>query len=107
LRKSIPELVVEFIDLTNQYIKREIRSTIESALVKPVQKLGFSLAVSIVAATLFSLSFIFLAVGLFQLLALVIGVTWIAYLIVAGGLFLAGLLLALVKKVTSREPKEK
>jgi hypothetical protein len=107
LKKSIPELVVEFVDLTNAYIKREIQSTIESALVKPMQKLGFSLAVAIVSATLFSLAFIFLAVGLFQLLAEIIGVAWIAYLVVAGGFFLAGLLLVLVRKLTGREPAEK
>ena len=42
------------------------------------------------ASTLFALAAIFLAVGAFQLLAEIVGATWIAYLIIGGILIVAG-----------------
>ncbi len=95
-KKSFSELIIELIELTQTFFRQELKSTIDNIVVGPLKKVGFWLALTLVAATLFSLALIFLAVGAFQLLATLVGATWMAYLIIGVVLFLvAGLLLIL------------
>lgn len=88
--KSVSELTAELLDLTSAYARQEIKATIESGVVRPLRKLGRWLALATVASTLFALASIFIAIGAFQLLATLVGATWIAYLIIGGLLFLGG-----------------
>lgn len=98
--KSVSELTTELIDLTNGYVRQEIRATVDGSVVRPLKRAGRWLALVTVASTLFALASIFLAVGAFQLLATIVGATWIAYLIIGGILLLAGagLAAALMRK---------
>lgn len=90
-KKTISQLIVELIELTNAYIRQELRKTFDSSLARPAKKLGRWMGLAAVASTLFALAAIFIAVGAFQLLAELVGAAWIAYLIIGGILFLAGL----------------
>ncbi len=96
-KKSATGLFVELVDLISRYLRQEVKSTIESLIVGPMKKIGFWVALTIVAATFFSLAIIFLAVGAFQLLATLVGATWIAYLIVGLILFLGGVVLLVLR----------
>ncbi|KKL20654.1 hypothetical protein LCGC14_2453290 [marine sediment metagenome] len=78
-------------------MRQEIKSAIESLIVGPAKKVGFWMALTIVAATFFSLAIIFLAVGAFQLLATLVGAAWIAYLIIGSILFVGGVILLLLR----------
>lgn len=96
--KSLIELLIELFDLINSYFKQELRASVRSGLIKPAQRLGIWMGLTIVASTLFGLAAIFLAVGSFQLLARLVGAAWIAYFIVGGALLLAGILLIALKR---------
>ncbi len=98
--KSVSELTAELIDLTNGYVRQEINAIVAGSVIRPLKRLGRWLALVTVASTLFALASIFLAVGAFQLLATVVGATWIAYLIIGGILLLggAGFAAALMRK---------
>lgn len=92
--ESVLDLLFELIDLSRRYARQEIQVVIERALLSPARRLGLLLAFTIVAATLFALSSIFLAVGAFQLLARLVGAAWIAYLIVGFMLLAVAIILA-------------
>lgn len=96
-KKSFSELIVELIELTQTFFRQELKSTIDNIVVGPLKKVGFWLALTLVTATLFSLALIFLAVGAFQLLATLVGATWIAYLIIGAVLFLVAVLLLILR----------
>ncbi len=95
--KAATGLLIELIDLVKRYLSQEIKSAVESLIVGPVKKVGFWSALTLVAATFFSLAILFLAVGAFQLLATLVGATWIAYLIIGALLFVGGVIVLLMR----------
>lgn len=98
--KSVAALFLELVDLFRQYIEQEVRAVIDRAIISPGRRLGFWLGFTIVGATLFALAAIFLSVGLFQLLATLVGAAWIAYLIIGVVLLIgAGILMMLARKL--------
>ena len=90
-KKSVSELIAELSELTSGYIRQEIKSTVEHSVARPLRNAGRWVALALAASTLITLAAIFLAVGAFQLLAEIVGATWIAYLIIGGVLLVAGL----------------
>jgi hypothetical protein len=103
--KSISELIVELLDLTNRYIRQEIGRTIEDSVARPLRRAGKWLALAIIASTLFAVAIIFIAVATFQLLAIIVGATWVAYLIIGGILLLSGIAVVVwgVASTTSKD----
>ena len=89
-KKSVSELIAELFELTSDYIRQEIKSTVEHSVARPLRNAGRWVALALGASTLLALAAIFLAVGAFQLLAEIVGAAWIAYLIVGGVLLAAG-----------------
>ncbi len=90
-KKPVSELITELLELTVGYIRQEIKSTIEHSVARPLRSAGRWAALALAASTLFALAAIFLAVGAFQLLAEIVGATWIAYLVIGGILLVAGI----------------
>ncbi len=91
-KKSVSTLVAELLELSSGFLRQELRATINLAVVRPLKSVGKWLALAVAASTLFSLALIFLAIGAFQLLAELLGATWIAYLIIGAGLLLIGVI---------------
>ncbi len=90
-KKSISELIGELLELASGYFRQETRSIVENSIARPLRKAGRWVALALVASTLFALAVIFLTVGAFQLLAELVGATWIAYLIIGGVLLVLGI----------------
>lgn len=80
--KSLIELITELVDMVNRFIREQAHDTLQKAIIQPLQKLGLTLAFTIVAAMLIAIALIFVAVGCFLLLAGAIGYPW-AYLLIA------------------------
>ena len=95
--ESVSDLIVELVDLATRYARQEIQSIIDGAVVGPIKKAGFWAGFSAAAGALCALALIFLAVGFFQLLAEVVGATWIAYLIIGGALSLLAIIVLLIR----------
>ena len=89
-RKSVSELIAELLELTSGYARQEIKNTVEHSIARPLRSAGRWAALALATSTLFALAAIFLAVGAFQLLAIIVGATWIAYLVIGGILLAAG-----------------
>ncbi len=89
-KKSVSELFAELLELTSGYVRQEVKNTVEHSIARPLRSAGRWAALALAASTLFALAAIFLAVGAFQLLAEIVGATWIAYLIIGGILIVAG-----------------
>lgn len=96
--RSVIELVLELIDLTAQYLRQQAREIVEGAVIEPAKRIGAWLAFTIVASTLFALAAVFLSVGLFQLLARLVGAAWIAYLIIGAVLTLCAITLIFIRQ---------
>ena len=105
--ESLADLIADFVDLSSQYIRQETQAIVDKAVISPARRLGFWLAFTIVAATLFALAAIFLSVGAFQLLAALVGAPWIAYLIIGSLLLLAGASLLVLRQKLGENSGEK
>lgn len=81
-QKSLPELVAEFFDMLARYVREQASDAVQKSVVQPLQKLGGYLGIGIVGATLVAIGAIFIAIGLFELLAALVGSSWAAFLIV-------------------------
>ena len=104
-KKSLSVLIAELLELASRYIRQEIKGTVEEAVARPIRNAGKWAALALAASSLFTLAAIFLAVGAFQLLAEIVGATWIAYLII-GGLLLAGGIATAASMRLGKEPDE-
>lgn len=88
-KEGLGHQVVDFVDLTNAYLRQEIKKTVEGSILTPFARFGRWFALVILAAGLLVLALVFIAIGIFQLLATVVEATWIIYLMI-GAIFLAG-----------------
>ena len=100
--KSVIELVLELIDLTAQYLRQQAREIVKGAVIEPAKRIGAWLAFTLVASTLFALAAVFLSVGLFQLLARLVGAVWLAYLIIGAVLALGAVTLIFIRQALMR-----
>lgn len=92
--KSLIELLIELIDLSARYIRRQVELTVEKGVSSPIKRAGFRAATAVLAATIIGTALIFVALGLFLLLVKLVGDAWLAFLIVGVILLIAGLLIA-------------
>lgn len=90
-------MFIELVQLVNRFLRQQLQETIDQSVARPIRNAGRSAALAILAAGITVLAIIFLAVGLFQLLASMVGAAWIAYLIVGGTLALVAAVLMLVR----------
>ncbi len=81
-KSSLLKSIVDLIELLIAYLRQELKSAVDDSLTRPLKRAGRKAGLAIVAGVLMSIASIFIAVGLFQLLAVLVGATWIAYLII-------------------------
>lgn len=93
--KSLIELITELVDMVNRFVREQARTTLRTAIIQPLQRLGLNLALTIVAAMLIAIALIFVAVGCFLLLAGAIGYPFAYLAIAAAYLLVAAVLVGL------------
>ena len=93
--KTLIQLFTELIELGVTYLRQQLKSIVGSSVAEPLRRAGVAAATAMLAATVFGLAVIFIAVGLFLLLAKLVGASWIAFLIVGAVLVLIGYLIAI------------
>ena len=91
-KSSLLKSIVDLIELLIAYVRQELRSTVDKSLAEPLRKAGKKTGIAIFVAFIMSIAAIFIAVGLFQLLATIVGATWIAYLIIGTLLVIVGII---------------
>jgi len=89
-KDSLLKSIVDLIELLIAYVRQELKSTVDSSLAEPLRKAGKKVGIAIFVAFIMSVAAIFIAVGLFQLLATLLGATWIAYLVIGVILIIFG-----------------
>ncbi|MEW5706227.1 MAG: hypothetical protein AB1743_05460 [Actinomycetota bacterium] len=95
--KTLIESILRLIDLASLYIRQQLKNIVEQGISVPIKSAGRTAAFFILAFSLFSLASIFIAIGLFLLLASFVGHI-IAYLVVGALLAIAGaIVLAIIK----------
>lgn len=95
--EGIIDAVADLLQTASDWVRQEAETVIREKVVKPIQRLGLTLASATAAGCLLVVGLIFIAVGLFILLA-----EWITYpgaLLAIGGVYLLGALVFLVIKV--------
>ncbi|MBE0447305.1 MAG: hypothetical protein IBX64_04260 [Actinobacteria bacterium] len=98
--KSLIESILDLIDLISAYVSQQIKRTVDNSVAKPIGVAARKAAFLVLSFTLFSLAVIFIAVGLFLLLATLVGYV-LAYFIVGAILILGGFLL--LRKTNGRK----
>lgn len=93
--KTFIQLSTELLELGGTYLRQQLESIIETSVAKPLKRAGLTVAATILAAFVFGLAVIFIAVGLFLLLVKFVGAYWIAYLIIGASLLLIGILISI------------
>lgn len=89
--KTLIESVLNLIDLVSVYFRQQVKRIVDESIAGPIGAAGRKAALFILAFSLFSLSSIFIAVGLFLALAKLVGFIF-AYLIIGALLITAGLI---------------
>ncbi|MFA5844226.1 MAG: phage holin family protein [Coriobacteriia bacterium] len=87
------DLLQTFVD----WLRQEAEALVREKVVKPIQRLGLTLAAASAAGCLAVFGLMFVAVGLFMLLGQAIGYAWALLLI--GGVYLVGSLVFVAIKV--------
>ncbi len=87
-RVSIIDAIADLLETLVEWLRQEAEAIVREKVVAPIQKLGLTLAAAQAAGCLFAVGMIFVAVGLFILLA-----QWLTYpgaLLAIGGVLLLG-----------------
>ncbi|HZD59341.1 MAG TPA: hypothetical protein VE439_02655 [Anaerolineae bacterium] len=87
--RSLIESILNLIDLISIYVRQQTKRTVDQSITRPIGNAARSAAFLILSFSLFSIAAIFIAVGLFLLLAFLVGYI-LAYFIVGVLLVLAG-----------------
>jgi hypothetical protein len=95
--KPLPEVIAETLELMARYVREQADDVVQRSVVKPLQKLGGYLGLGIVAAFMAGTGLVFMAIGLFQGLAALVGSTWAAWLIVASVYLLVAVVMVAVR----------
>lgn len=91
--KTVLELLVEFMELLIAFIGQQTRHTIERSVSGPLKDTGQKVAIAVASGFIFGIASIFIAVGLFQLLAELVGSTWLVFLIIGFLLTVVGIII--------------
>lgn len=89
--KTLIESILNLIDLVSVYLRQQVKRIVDESIAGPISAAGRKAALFILAFSLFSLSSIFIAVGLFLSLAKLVGFIF-AYLIIGALLIITGLI---------------
>jgi len=101
-QKPLPEAIAETLELVARYVREQADDVVRKSVVKPLQTLGGYVGLGILAAFMAGVGSVFFAIGLFQLLAAVVGSSWAAWLIVASGYFIIAVAMVAIR-VTFRQ----
>jgi len=71
--KSLVESVLELFEVTSTYVRQEVKRVVDESIAGPIGVAARKAAFILLAFTLFSIAAIFISVGLFLLLATLIG----------------------------------
>ncbi len=94
---EVIDSVADLLQTATDWVRQEAESVVREKIVLPIQKLGLTIASASAAGCLAVVGLIFIAVGLFLLLA-----QWLTYpgaLLAIGGVYLLGALVFIVIKV--------
>ena len=91
-KNSLLKSIVDLIELLIAFVRQELKSAVDSSLAEPLKKAGKKTGIAIAVGFIMGIAAIFIAVGLFQLLATIVGATWIAYLIIGTLLVIVGII---------------
>jgi hypothetical protein len=95
--KPLPEVIAETLELVARYVREQADDVVQRSVVQPLQKLGGYLGLGIVAAFMAGTGLVFMAIGLFQGLAALVGSSWAAWLIVASAYLLIAVVMVAVR----------
>ena len=99
-KNSLLKSIVDLIELLIAFIRQELKSAVDSGLAEPLKKAGKKTGIAIAVGFIMGIAAIFIAVGLFQLVATLVGATWIAYLIIGVLLIIFGVIVSVGSRGT-------
>jgi len=102
--KSLIDSILNLTDLVSVYVRQEVKKVVDQSIAGPIGVAARKAALLIMAFTLFALASIFIAVGLFLLLAALVGFI-LAYLIIGAVLLLVGFLF--LRQINAQERSAK
>lgn len=88
--KSLIQSLGELLDLLTRYAKEQAGIAVEDHVAKPIRRASRWAAFTLISSVFFALASMFLAIGLFLLLARALGAAWAAFLLVGVVLLIGG-----------------
>ncbi|MBS3909208.1 MAG: phage holin family protein [Actinobacteria bacterium] len=106
--RTLVESILDLFEVSSTYLRQQVKQVVDESVAGPIGIAAKKAAFIILAFTLFSIAAIFISVGLFLLLATLVGYI-LAYLIIGVVLVIFGAILAwrAMDKKTPKLPKRK